>query len=63
MVIKLIRDDGPWVGFFWCLAHRLELGIRDALSDWIKPAEVNLPYLYYMYERSSKNTLRITGTI
>ena len=25
-----------------------------ALSDWIKPAEVNPQYLYYMYEKSSK---------
>ena len=53
-LIKLIRDDRPWVGFVWCLAHRLELGIKDALSDWIKPVEVNLQYLYYMYEKSSK---------
>ena len=48
-LIKLIRDDRPWVGFVW-----LELGIKDALSDWIKPVEVNLQYLYYMYEKSSK---------
>ena len=53
-LIKLIRDDGPWVGFVWCLAHRLELGIKDALSDWIKPVKVNLQYLYYIYEKSSK---------
>ena len=38
----------------WCLAHRLELGIKDALSDWIKPVVVKLQYLYYMYEKSSK---------
>ena len=50
-LIKLIRDDRPFV---WCLAQKLELGIKDALSDWIKPVEVNLQYLYYMYEKSSK---------
>ena len=55
-LIKLLRHDRPWVGFVWCLAHRLELGIKDALSDWIKPVEVNLQYLYYMYEKSSKKT-------
>ena len=54
-LIKLIRDDRPWVGFVWCLAHKLELGITDVLSDWIKPVEVNLQYLYYIYEKSSKN--------
>ena len=54
-LIKLIQDDRPWVGLVWCLAHRLELGIKDALSNWVKPVEVNLQYLYYMYEKSSKN--------
>ena len=40
----------------WCLAHRLELGIKDALSNWIEPVEVNLQYMYYMHEKSSKKT-------
>ena len=38
----------------WSLSHRVELWIKDALSDWIKPVEVNLQYLYYMYEKFSK---------
>ena len=58
-LIKLIRDDRPWVGFVWCLAHRLELGIKDALSDWIKPVEGNLQYLYYMYEKFSKKPVEL----
>ena len=53
-LIKLIQEYRPWVGFVRCLAHRLQLGLKDALSDWIKPAEVKLRYLYYMYEKSSK---------
>lgn len=28
----LIQSDRPWVVTIWCLAHRLELAIRDALS-------------------------------
>ena len=52
--IKKWFDDGLWVGFVWCLAHRLELGMKDALNDWIKPVKVNLQYLYYIYEKSSK---------
>lgn len=28
----LIQSDRPWVVIIWCLAHRLELAIRDALS-------------------------------
>ena len=58
-LIKLIWDDRPWVGFVWCLAHRLELGIKDALSDWIKPVEGNLQYLYYMYEKFSKKPVEL----
>ena len=38
----------------WSLSHRVELWIKDALSDWIKPVEVNLQYLHYMYGESSK---------
>ena len=28
----LIQSDRPWVVIIWCLAHRLELATRDALS-------------------------------
>ena len=28
--------------------------MKDALNDWIKPVKVNLQYLYYIYEKSSK---------
>ena len=23
----------PWIAFVWCMAHRLELAIQDALKD------------------------------
>lgn len=29
----MIQSDRPWVVAIWCLTHRLELAIRDALKD------------------------------
>ena len=55
-LIKFFQDEMPWIGFVWCIAHRLELSIKDALETWIKPINTNLRNLYYMYEKSSKKT-------
>ena len=33
-LIKQIKDEIPWVAFMWCLSHRLELALKDALSNW-----------------------------
>ena len=32
-LIKQIKDKIPWVAFMWCLSHRLELALKDALSN------------------------------
>ena len=28
----LVEEELPWVFWMWCLAHRVELAIKDALS-------------------------------
>ena len=28
----LLRSEFPWICMFWCLAHRLELAVKDALK-------------------------------
>ena len=28
----ILRENAPWLVFIWCVAHRLELAIADALS-------------------------------
>ena len=28
-----MKEDMPWIVFVWCMAHRLELAIQDALKD------------------------------
>ena len=51
----LVEKELPWVYWMWCLAHRLELAIKDALKgtsfDFI---DEMLLRLYYIYEKSPK---------
>ena len=51
----LVEKELPWVYWMWCLAHRLELAIKDALKgtpfDFM---DEMLLRLYYIYEKSPK---------
>lgn len=51
----LIEEKTPWVFWMWCLAHRLELAIKDALkgSSFDQIYQMLL-CLYYLYEKSPK---------
>ena len=41
----------------WCLAHRLELSIKDALKGtWFNDIDNMLLRLYYLYEKSPKKS-------
>ena len=46
----------PWVISFWCLAHRLELSLKDALtsSSLYTTIDEMLMRAYYLYEKSPK---------
>ena len=51
----LLKREIPWVICFWCLAHRLELSIKDALSGtFFGFIDEFLLQVYYVYERSPK---------
>jgi len=51
----LAEDKLSWVFWMWCLAHRLELAIKDALKGTtFDHTEEMLLRLYYIYERSPK---------
>ena len=53
-----IQKDVPWVIVSWCLAHRLELSIKDALNaSFFKSIDEMLLQIYYVYENSPKNLL------
>ena len=46
---KLRETDLPWLVFVWCLSHRLELTLKDRLSDAFFSVKKSLMNLYYLY--------------
>ena len=51
----LVEQELSWIFWMWCLAHRLELAIKDALSDsCFDLIDDMLLRLYYLYEKSPK---------
>ena len=53
-LIRLLKEDFPWISFVWCFSHRLELALKDALKEFIEPADISLMHLFYLYKKSSK---------
>ena len=50
-----LQDVAPWIEVFWCLAHRLEFALKDALKDMLfKSVDEMLLQVYYLYEKSLK---------
>ena len=51
----LVEERLPWVFWMWCMAHRLELAVKDALKGTAFDAiDEFLLRLYYLYEKSPK---------
>ena len=51
----ILEQSVPWVAVFWCLAHRLELALKDALKGTLFPTiDEMLLLLYYLYHKSPK---------
>ena len=53
-LIKLFQEDYPWISFIWCFSHRLDLSLKDALTEFIEPVQTSLRHLYFLYKKSSK---------
>ena len=52
----LVQEKVPWVFWMWCIAHRLELSLRDGLKRTeFDIIDEMLLRLYYIYENSPKN--------
>ena len=52
---RLVEKELPWIFWMWCLAHRLELSVKDALrSTFFDQIDEMLLHLYYIYEKSPK---------
>ena len=50
-----LKEAVPWVVVCWCLAHRLELSLKDALkTSFFTAIDELLLQVYYMYENSPK---------
>lgn len=54
-VIGLLKGTLPLVIYVWCVAHRLELSLKDALQHTsFDSVDEVLLRLYYLYENSPK---------
>lgn len=56
VVSKGVEKELKWIFWMWCLAHRLELAIKDALKGtFFDSLHEMLLQLYYIYKISPKN--------
>ena len=54
----------PWVLVFWCLAHRLELALKDFLKGTLfSEIYEMLLRLYFLYEKSPKKCPELDGVV
>ena len=60
----LVEQKLPWIFWMWCLAHRVELAIKDALCGTTFDAlDEMLLRLYYLYEKSPKRFREIISNL
>ena len=53
----LLRKEMLWLVAVYCLNHRLELGVKDALSKtYMNELSTMLINLYYAYKKSPKQS-------
>ncbi|CAB3995601.1 zinc finger 862-like [Paramuricea clavata] len=54
-VKALLQEKSPWLIFQWCVAHRLELALKDALQPtFFKQVDQMLTRLHSFYSKSPK---------
>lgn len=52
-VVAILQRDVLWLVYVWCVAHRLELSLKDALKgSCFTEVDEMLLRLYYLYENS-----------
>ena len=60
----LLETDMSWIIVSWCLAHRLELSIKDALKTrFLATMNELLLQIYYVYEKSPKKCAELKEII
>ena len=56
----LVEQKIPWIFWMWCLAHHLELVIKDALPGTLFDSiDDMLLHLYYLYEKLPKKCIEL----
>ena len=60
----LVEEQVPWVFWMWCLAHRIELAVKDALTHTsFSLIDEMLMQLYYIYEKSPKKCRQLEEVV
>ena len=60
----LLTETMPWVVVFWCLAHRLELALKDALKQtFFARVDEMLLRAYYLYEKAPKKCVELDEVV
>ena len=60
----LVENQLQWIFWMWCMAHRLELAIKDALKGtFFDNIDEMLLRLYYLYEKSPKRCRELEDII
>ena len=53
----ILREKSEWLIFVWCIAHRLELALGDALKGTVfDDIDEILLRVYYLYQKAPKKT-------
>ena len=47
-IIAKFKESYNWVVFIWCVSHRLELALTDALKNWFESVDTCIHNLYYL---------------
>ena len=54
-VTKALKELSPWLVFMWCVAHRLELALKDSFKEtFFSSIDDMLLKMFYLYEKSPK---------
>ena len=60
----LVEEELEWIFWMWCLAHRLELAIKGALTGtFFDSLDEMLLRLYYLYQKSPKKCRELERVI
>ena len=61
-VQAIMKEEMLWTAFVWCMAHRLELAIQDALKDMFSDkVDGMILRIFYLYQKSPQKTQGIKG--